>query len=267
MANQGSSARRRVKRRRGRRRENRSGFAGKLLIMLAVVVAIVLGVAIFFQVRTVEVQGNSIYSREQILSVCGVEVGDNLLTVNRAAVSANIKVRLPYVQSVSVGHILPDTVVIQVQESDLACLVSADNGGSWYLNTEGRVLGSSVDDFTGQVVTLTGFVITAPKAGEQAVAAEEQAENLAAALLVVQQMEGTGLIDQVTAVNTERVYDIELLCGEQYQVLLGGTEEMDYKILYLKNVLERLDTYQTGVIDLTFDEERRARFIPRMTES
>lgn len=261
MANQRNSARRRTKRR-GRRREHHTGFAGKLLILLAVVAAIVLGVAIFFRVRTVDVQGNSIYSKEQVVSVSGVEPGDNLLTLNRSSVTANIKVRLPYVQEVSVGLILPDTVVIQVQESDLACLVTAENGGSWYLNTDGRVLGSTVDGFTGQVVTLTGFTIQDPQTGRDAVASEEQSANLLAALEIVQEMEGTGLIEQVTEVNTEKIFDIELWCGEQYQILLGGTEEMEYKISYLKAVLEQLEAYQSGVIDLTFDEERKARFIP-----
>ena len=261
MANQRNSARRRTKRR-GRRREPHTGFTGKILILLAVVAAIVLGVAIFFRVRTVDVQGNSIYSKEQVVSVSGVEPGDNLLTLNRSSVTANIKVRLPYVQEVSVGLILPDTVVIQVQESDLACLVTAENGGNWYLNTDGRVLGSSVDDFTGQVVELTGFTIRDPQLGQDAVASEEQNANLAAALEIVQQMEGTGLIEQVTTVNAEKIFDIELWCGEQYQILLGGTEEMEYKISYLKAVLEQLEPYQAGVIDLTFDAEREARFVP-----
>lgn len=265
MANQRNSSRRRTRRRARRRTGNQTGFAGKLLILLAVVAAFVLGVAIFFRVRVVDVQGNRIYSKEQIAAVCGVEPGDNLLTLNRAAVSGNIKVRLPYVQKVSVGRILPDTVVIQVEESELACLAAADNGGTWYLNTEGRVLGSSADDFTGQVVELTGFTITDPTPGEPAAASEEQAENLAAALAVVQAMDGTGLMNQVTKVDAEKTYDLSLWCGERFQVLLAGTDELDYKLQYLTVILENLDEYQSGVIDLTLDEERKASLRPWTT--
>lgn len=262
MPNQRNSSRRRSRRRRGQYKEHRTGFAGKLLVMLAVVAAVVLGVAIFFRVRTVEVQGNSIYSQAQIIEVCGVEPGDNLLMVNKASVSGNIYARLPYVQSVSVGRILPDTIVIQVQESELAGLVTAEDGSTWYINTEGRVLGSTADGFTGQVVEIDGFAVASPAPGQTAVAAEEQAENLTAALKIIKEMEGTGLIDQVTSIDVSALYDISLWCGEQYQILLGGTEEMDYKITYLKAVLEKLDAYQTGVIDLTFDQERVAHFRP-----
>lgn len=262
MPNQRNSVRRSVRRRRRHRRESRSGVLGKLLVTLAIVAAIVLGIAIFFRVHTVEIQGNDIYSQEQIVQVSGVEPGDNLLMVNRGAVTGNIKARLPYIQDVSVGLVLPDVVVIKVVESEIAGLVKAENGGSWYINTLGSVLGSSVDDFTGQVIEITGVTVTEPQVGQDARASEEQAENLEAALQVIGAMEGTGLIDQVTSIDVTESFDIHIWCGEQYEVLLGGTEELAYKIQYFQAVLEQLEPFQTGTIDLTFDEERRARFRP-----
>ena len=119
MANTRNRARRRAKRS-GRRRELHTGIIGRLLIMVAVVAAIVLGVALFFRVRTIEVQGNSIYSWDQVANASGISPGDNLFMLNREAVGGSIQARLPYVQRVSVGRILPDTVVIQVEESQIA---------------------------------------------------------------------------------------------------------------------------------------------------
>ena len=262
MANQSNNARRRPARRTRQRAQNRDSFFGKLLIMLAVAIAIVLGIAIFFRVSEIQVQGNQIYSAEQVAEVCGVELGDNLVMVNRAAVSGSVKTRLPYVQEVSVGLILPGTVVIKVQESEIAGLVEADVGSKWYVNTSGRVLGSSVDGFTGQIVELTGFMVTAPAAGQQAVASADMEESMTTALKVLEAMDGSGLMEQVTRIDTQASYDIRLFCAEQYEVLLGGTEELDYKIWYLQEVLEQLEPYQSGTIDLTLDQERAARFIP-----
>lgn len=53
------------------------------------------------------------------MEASGLELGDNLLTVSRARVAGNIKAALPYVDQVSVGRVLPDTVVISVKESQL----------------------------------------------------------------------------------------------------------------------------------------------------
>ena len=268
MARYRNSARRRSKRRRQRHSEYRqTGVLTKLLIMLAVVAAIVLGVAIFFRVHTVEVQGNTIYSKEQVVKASGVEAGDNLLMVNRAAVAGSIKARMPYVRDVSVSPMLPDTVVIQIKESDVAVLVQSDIGADWYVNSDGRIMGSSVEGFRGQVVELTGVTITAPKTGEQAVASEGQAENLHAALQVIRQMEGTGLIGQITALDAEKSFDLILYCGDRLDILLGGTEELEYKIQYLQVILEELEEYQKGTIDLTFDVERVARFIEKPVDT
>lgn len=262
MPNQRHSARRVSGKRNRQHRGDHSGAVGKLLIMLAVVVAIVLGVAIFFQVHSVEVQGNLIYSAERIIEASDLEIGDNLLMVNKGAVVGSIQAKLPYVQDVSVGRILPGTVVIKIHESEVAGLVKADVGSSWYINTEGRILGSSVDGFSGQVIEMNGFTVTAPQIGQNAQATEGMEENMSAALSILAEMEGTGLMDQVTAVDTEKNFDIRLFCAEQYEVMLGGTSELDYKLWYLQEVLATLDTYQTGTIDLTLDEERAAHFIP-----
>lgn len=268
MPSRRNSARRRHERHRQRQREyRRTGVFAKLLVMLAIVAAIVLGVAIFFRVHTVEVQGNKIYSQEQVAEASGLEPGDNLLMINRAAVAGNIKARMPYVRDVSVSPVMPDTVVIQVTESEIAVLVRSDVGAQWYLNTQGRVLGSTVEGFRGQIVEVTGFTITAPKAGEPAVAAEGKTENMEAALQVIRQMEGTGLIGDVTALNAEKVYDLLVYCGKRLEIQLGGSEQMEYKVQYLKLVLEELEPYQAGVIDLTFDVKQVARFIPRAVET
>ena len=268
MATHRSSARRRSKRRRQRQSEYRqTGVLARLLVMLAVVAAIVLGVAIFFRVHTVEVQGNKIYSREQVEEASGLETGENLLLINRAAVAGNIKARMPYVRDVSVSPVMPDTVVIQVKESDIAALVRSDVGAQWYLNTDGRILGGTVDGFQGQIVELTGFTVTAPKTGEQAVATEGQSENMEAALQVIRQMEGTGLIEEVTALDATKAYDLILHSGNRLEIRLGGSEQLDYKIQYLQLVLEELEPYQTGIVDLTFDVKQVARFIPGTVET
>lgn len=266
MPNRRNTARRAAKRRPRQPRDNRTGVLGKLLIMLAVVAAVVLSVAIFFRVNTVQVQGNQIYSAEQVARVSGVESGDNLVMVNRAAVMTNIKVKLPYVETVSVGLILPDTVVIKIHESEVVGLVQSDTGAGWYLNGEGRILGSSLEGFEGQIIQLSGFTVTAPQAGQDAVPSEGMAESLNAALAVMKALNGSGLMEQVTVIDTQASYDIRLYCGEQYEVQLAGTDELDYKIMYLREVLNQLEPYQTGVIDLTMDQERAAHFYPWVTE-
>ena len=260
MANRRHSVHRSSGASRGRYSAGASRFLSKLLVMLAVVAAVLLGVAIFFRVRIVDVQGNRIYAQEQVAEASGVKSGDNLLMVNRGAIAGRVRAALPFVQEVSVGLILPDTVVVQVKESEIAGVVTGTTGGNWYINTNGRVLGSSLENFDGQIVEMKGVSLKKPKTGEDAQAEEGAEEQLETALKIISAMEGTGLMEKITVIDTTETFDIELLCGEQYQILLGGTDEIEYKIQYLQVIMEGLDPYQAGTIDLTFDQERVAYF-------
>ncbi len=128
----------------GKARRVRSGALGKLLIMLAIVAAVVFGVAIFFKVSTIEVQGNTVYSSEQIVEASQIQPGDNLLTVNKALAVGNIKAALPYVEDVSIARSLPDGVIIQVRESTISFAVMTDTNTCWLIGPSGlEILASS----------------------------------------------------------------------------------------------------------------------------
>lgn len=131
---------RRDARRQAERRTPSSGVAGRLVIMLAIVAAVVFGVAIFFKVSHVEVQGNSLYSAEQIVAASGIEVGDNLLTLNKETVAGNIIAQLPYVEKVSIGRSMPDAVILDVTESTATFAVATDTNTIWLINASGKAL-------------------------------------------------------------------------------------------------------------------------------
>ena len=131
---------RRAARRQAGRRVPVSNVAGRLVIMLALVAAVVFGVAVFFKVSRVEVQGNSLYSAEQVVQASGIEVGDNLLTLNKATVAGNIITQLPYVEKVSVGRSMPDAVILEVQESTARFAVMSDTNVIWLISSSGKAL-------------------------------------------------------------------------------------------------------------------------------
>ena len=129
-----------------RRRENSSGVGGRLLIMAAVVVAVIFGVAIFFKVNRIEVQGNSLYSAQEIIDASQIQTGDNLLTLNKPEAAGRIQAALPYVESVSIGRSMPDTVIIDVKESSAAFAVATETNTVWLINGVGKALEQIAND-------------------------------------------------------------------------------------------------------------------------
>lgn len=324
----------------GKRRPS-SGVGSRLLIMAAIVAAVIFGVAIFFKVNTVEVQGNAIYSAEEIRSASGIQKGDNLFTLNKEAAAGSIKASLPYVETVSIIRFLPDKIVIEVKESDATFAVTTDTNTTWLINSVGKALEQISDSAPGSALTAEPTAPdaeapveepveqpsenpdsenagedeaqqpsenpdaasgeqtqqpsdTADTAGKDTAAEASAADNSAiqadgkriprilgvtvnsptvgsvvtatnpaslnAALAVIAELDGTGLLDHIVSINTEKEYDIVLQYDGRYEIRLGGTEELSYKIDYLTVILSKLSDFQAGVIDLTFSDSSEARF-------
>lgn len=244
----------------GKARRAHSTALGKLLIMLAVVAAVVFGVAIFFKVNTVEVQGNTVYSAEQIVEASQLRKGDNLLTVNKALAVGNIKAALPYVEEVSIARSLPDGIIIRVRESTLSFAVMTDTNAAWLIGPGGKALERIEPAAFNEVPHIAGLLISSPTAGAEVSSPEPTA--LAAALSVLKELDGTGLLEHIHVIDVEKEYDIILQYDQRYEIRLGGTDDMAYKIRYLGSILDELSEFQAGTIDLTQAAQKKATFQP-----
>lgn len=150
----------------------RGRFILHLVTVVAVVLAIVLGMSIFFKVEKVQVSGHVKYSPWEVTEASGIEIGSNLLGVSRAQVSGSIISNLPYVDRVRVGIILPDTVNIMITELDIAHSVQDTEGYWWLINSDGKIV-DEVNAVTAKNhIQVLGVLLEAPAIGQQAVAQE-----------------------------------------------------------------------------------------------
>ena len=80
---------------------------------------------------------------------------------------------------------------------------------------------------------------------------------------LLQALEEAGLTKKAASVAVPSSYELSFWYGDQYEVKLGNSENLPYKLAYLEKVLESLADYQTGTIDLSFSEGSEARFTPK----
>ncbi len=266
-------------------------FVRRLAASIGVAVLISLMLMAFLRVRTVSVVGNSMYSQTEIQEASGISQGSALLLVNKTTAASRIRAQLPYIDEVRVGIKLPDTVKIEVVELETTFAVAADDGSFWLINSGGRLIEKITGKDASDYLKIDGVRIQSGEVGDQAKAVEEPeppepeeseeeedageeetaeerppeataAERLDVALQIVRQLAEEDDIRAITSVDVSSIYDLQIWYGTRFQVKLGGTSELSYKLEYMVAALAQLESYQSGVLDLTFQEAKKATFIP-----
>lgn len=249
---------------------NRKRFILQLVTVVAVVVALLLGTSIFFKAKNVVVSGAEKYTAYEIRQAAGIQDDDNLLLVNRAKISARLTSQLPYIKSVRVQIKLPDTVMIEVEEIDVTYAIQAVDEQWWLMDKDGKVIETISAAESKDHTVIKGVRLDAPVAGQTAVAEEPKpqetmadgqtvpptvygSERLSAVLIILQNLEKRGLIgNDVVSVDVSEYGNIELWYKEQYQVFLGGIDQMDKKIHELKRIIEEKGEYENGILDISY---------------
>ena len=240
------------------------GLLKRLMIMAGIVVAVILSMVIFFRVENVMVEGNSYYSQQEILQVCGVTSGDNLLTLSRSKISGSIMAPLKYVDSVKVTRQLPDTLIIRITEGKPKYAVR-DTQGEWYLITaQGKVVEQITQRQAADFTVVQELAILPPTVGEDlqihaAAGDETKAKGQLSALkTLLTDIEEAALGRHIVSVSIPSAFKISLWYEDRFQVELGDTNRMDYKLEYLKEVIRREESYVTGTVDLTLKSGDKA---------
>ena len=238
---------------------NSAAFLLRLATAVAVVLAVVFAVSIFFRVQTVNVSGTEKYTPWDILQASGIKEGDNLLSLPKARISGRITAALPYVGSVRVEIQLPDTVNIEVTEMDVVYAVQDTMDRWWLMTAEGKVVERILGDPAKGIARILGLRLDDPELSKPAVAADDPedpvtrgSDRLSVALTILRYLEDNSITSKVDSLNVEDLGALMLWYDNQYQVKLGDTSRLEYKIRCMHTAVNQLESYRSGVLDITF---------------
>lgn len=249
---------------------NRNRMLLHLATVTAVVIALLLGISLFFKVNPdkILVSGNYKYTEWDIAKASGLKGGENLLTLNKGAISGKIILELDYVESVRIERQLPDTVLIEVDEIEVTYAVKDQQDAWWLISAGGKVVARAENGAEENCTKVLGVRIANPQPGSPAKAAadsqpgtDEQgntvpllvtnAQRLTTLLDILDYLERNGILGQAASVDLNNMGNIQLWYKDQYQVKLGDSTQMGFKISMMKQMIDQMDDYQSGILDLT----------------
>jgi len=251
---------------------NRNRFFMQMITVAAVVAALVMGLSVFFKVEHITVSGAEVYSAWAVRDASGIMEGDNLLTFSHARAGAKIKASLPYVKTVRFGIKLPDTVNIIIEEEDVVYAIKTHDGTWWLMTSSGRMVEQTNSTKAAGYTQILGVTIEEPVPNERAVATESAvvhetneagetvpvpvsvtgAQRLNAALQIVQALEENDIVGEAASLDVSSMEYIVLMYGTRFQVNLGDSTNLAYKVNCMNDVILQMQDYQTGVLDISF---------------
>lgn len=266
-----AAARNKRRRRRGR---GRFGPLFKLLCALAVLVALTMGATVFFQVESVEVTGNSRYTRDEVVQATGIQVGDNLFHMNKYQIADRVLEELPYSKELSIRRRLPSTIVITMSEWEAVAVVKApapgtaveEEGGEdgsqttpvevagedWFISVNGKLLEPAGENAQG--ILITGITPIMPRAGTKLALPQAEQPKLEGMLALMAELERLNMIEQVSSIQLESTR-VVMRYMDRFNVELPLNADFNYKLRTLEAAVveteKKLGEQTTGTFDLT----------------
>lgn len=250
-----------------------------------------------------------IYTEQQIIDLLGVQTGDNLFGFSTKEKSQQLQTQLPYLDVVEVDIQLPGTVVIKVQPATERFAMEATGGwlvlsdGLKVLRTadtqpDGLILLDAAVQQNGALTAGTYLMLsdgeslpaatpetaetaledeTEPLDGEEASSdasdtteEEDPYEVNDTLFAIVDKMAEQQLLDGVTMISLRDQDEINFLYEGRVSVLLGTSNNLDYKMRMAANVILDVDgkgltPTDHGTLDVSYqrsDGDIVAYFLP-----
>lgn len=237
------------KRVRAKRIKRRIFYLALLLMVGALLTAVV--IKKFFIVNEINVSDTVVYSKEEIAEGSGISIGMNMLSVHPDAVSALLKEKFPFLVEADVTRSLPDSVDITVDEERgpmYICVAGEMFALSPELKVLSRIESPSAFGDTSRICLVNSNVKSCIVGSELAYADENTLDMTREVYRAVADKQIT---DKVSSIDLTDKFHIALVYDNRFNVQLGNSEDLSFKIALFLKVTEQLYDTDKGEIDVS----------------
>jgi cell division protein FtsQ len=213
----------------------------KVVIVITLVGVVIAGYRVaatarLFQIRSIDIKGNSRASTEELQSFVKKEVAKTgVWQADLTDLSAKLQ-RLPWVRRAIVTRVLPDEVRVRITERVPRAVVHTSSGRLRWVDDDAVLLGEMLP--TDQ---MPSFFLRGWNEEESEAARKENSEKVQAFLQLQREWESAGLAERVSEVNLGDIRDVRAqLAGDDSQIEVRlGAENLTNRLRQALQVLDQ----------------------------
>lgn len=208
----------------------------KVLTLIIVIIGVSIYVALspLFNIKEINVTGNSKLSKEEIISLSELKTDENTFKVSKKNIKNKVKANA-YIENVKIRRKLPDKVEIIVVERVATYMIPFANSYI-YINNQGYML-----EITSQKAEMPAIVgISTPEEelheGQRLIS--EDLVKLGEVLQIMESANANELVDLITKIDISNRQDYILTLEKEKKVIhLGDVSNLSTKMAYVKKIL------------------------------
>lgn len=236
-----------------KRNRNKKIIKITLLFILFIIVILCAMFSPLFNIKTIEINGNKIVTKNEIISLSKIQIEENSFKLSKSKIKKQIKENA-YIQNVKITRKLPSTILIEVEEREPAYLL--EYAGSYVvIDKQGYMLEIKTEKIElpiiqGEVTETSNFVV-----GNRL--CTEDLERLAIISKIIELAKVNDIYTIITGIDISNKENIKLIFETEEKVAyLGDSSNMNTKILMIKSILEK-EEGKPGEIFLNFDLNKK----------
>lgn len=208
----------------------------KVLTLIIVLIGVSIYVALspLFNIKEINVTGNSKLSKEEIISLSELKTDENTFKVSKKNIKNKVKANA-YIENVKIRRKLPDKVEIIVVERVATYMIPFANSYI-YINNQGYML--EITSKKAEMPAIVGISTPEEELHEGQRLISEDLVKLGEVLQIMESANANELVDLITKIDISNRQDYILtLEKEKKAIHLGDVSNLSTKMAYVKKIL------------------------------
>lgn len=235
-----------------KKKRSRLKYKIRMFLFYAIMLLFIAGIGVFisftvlFKIETINVNGASRYSSDDIIKISGIKKGNNLFLSKTNEGEKNIELYMPYIESVEIKRKIPGEININVTEPKPKAQIESDEKYI-VINSKNKVV-DILEKPLDNVCIIKANGILNPDPGYKLMFSDEGNDILLNSVFNAIDKNGINNINFIDISNATHIF---IDYDKRIKIKLGDSDNIDYKLKTAENVLGKLLPTDKGRLDVS----------------